>query len=283
MPKVKMIKRKSKVKQGLRDVNEDRNDGVSKKHMKKGRQSSSERWFSSWLKKGQNSGKKKNEKNPVAANAAMIGKKRQRTGNAASSNGKGKGKSQGKGRGKSDNNGDNKQRRKLTSKERYGDTGDQGRNAASAAKRSQNPMADKRPDESMTDFKLRKAKETRKIVAQEEFSTTKRASKAKRYHKKKELKRKEQLEAKRAKDYDSEEDEWNAAAGASRTRAVAFGERIDDAPRNLSKFKNVSVEIGCWCFFVICYLLFVICYLLFVICYLLFVYCLDLANYLTNN
>jgi len=245
MPKVKMIKRKSKIKQGLRDLNtEQRNDAVTKKQ-RKGGQSTKEKWFSSWLKKGKASGNKKNnnkyQNNPVAANDATIGKKRQRNNN--------------------NNNNANQPARRRTSKERYADTGNDSKNnskasstssstganslnsssttaAANAERRSQNPLAGKKEDESLHDFQIRKAKETRSIIAKEEFQQTKLSQKKKKYHERKKQKIKQKQLAKQERGYDSEEDEWNAAAGASRTRAVAFGERIDDAPRNLSKFKN---------------------------------------------
>ena len=224
MPKDR-IKRKAKVKQGLRDPNKDRNDGVKKSH-RSGKQTSRERWFSSWLKKGAASGKHTNKmanagkknaanKNPVAMNAHTIGKKRQR-----------------------EEQGQPKERR--TAKERYCDTGSSASgknkqamilNAANAAKRSKNPLADKLPTESLSEFQTRKAKEQRAIIAKEEYNQTKRAGKSKKYHADKILKKKRKLQNKKNRGYDSEEDEWNAAAGASNTRAVAFGERNDDAPR----------------------------------------------------
>ena len=251
MPKQsKANRRKTKIKQGLRDPNKDRNDGISKNQLKQpnngGGRSKRERFFSSWLKKSQRGGfdkggRKSGESgksrytNPVDANDKSIGKKRQR------------------------DTSDGQQQdppRRRTARERYADDGTSGKkkdgkrnkstisranaaNAESSLQRSHNPLADKRSDESLLDFQIRKAKEQRSIVAKEEYNGTKRAAKVKKYREKRKLKEQEKLEARRAKGYDSEEDERNAAAGVSQTRAVAFGERIEDAPRikNMPKSK----------------------------------------------
>ena len=237
MPKAPKIKRKAKVKQGLRDPNAGMNDGISKS-FKQGKQTSRERWFSSWLKKGASSGKKNNNKgdpsnsthnnNPVDKNNHTLKSKKRQRGEQ----------------------GESQEPRRRTAKDRYCDSGQHNHttldgkksaslaNAASAAARSKNPLADKRADESLSDFQIRKAKEQRSIIAREEFNSTKRADKSKKYHANKILKNKKRVQDKKNKGYDSEEDEWNAAAGVRNTRAVAFGERIDDAPR----FKNMPYK-----------------------------------------
>ena len=229
MPKTN-IKRKAKVKQGLRDLNQDRNDGI-KKCFKAGKQTNRERWFSSWLRKnsgGGGGGKKnkdeeKNKKNNlVEINARTLSKKRQRQDQEAS------------------------KKRRKTAKERYCDSGTSVQRSQqkilkavnTAAKRSENPLADKLPNESLSDFQIRKAKEQRSIIAKEEYTGTKRHQKSRQSFDKKLMKKKTNIEKSKNKGYDSEEDEWNAAAGASRTRVVVFGERSDDAPR----FQNLPYK-----------------------------------------
>jgi hypothetical protein len=73
--------------------------------------------------------------------------------------------------------------------------------SANAAKRSKNPLADKLPTESLSEFQTRKAKEQRAIIAKEEYNQTKRAGKSKKYHADKILKKKRKLQARNTTGY----------------------------------------------------------------------------------
>ena len=91
------------------------------------------------------------------------------------------------------------------------------------------------PGESVGDFNARKDREVSRIIAGEEFASTKRSAKSKKYRRLMEAKRKKQAEQKRrrAANYDSEEEEWMAAAGGRDD--AKFGERSEDAPRFRNK------------------------------------------------
>ena len=261
----KANRRKTKIKQGLRNPNVDRNDapterdlradsygpGVPRRGSNRGRRrvgvSRNEAWFSGWLAKGKGS-KKRQEVLDSMRDQKGAGKRNRGIG----------------GNGSRTRPGENQggKRRKLTAREKWG-----GEHPTQIAKRNKQARGRSRAGmnqeeesgsnskvgssidsvggvkkesmrqsgESVEDFNARKDREISQIIAGEEFATTKRAAKSKKYYRLMEAKRKRQAEQRRrrAANYDSEEEDWVTAAGGRDD--AKFGERIEDAPRFRNK------------------------------------------------
>ena len=287
----KANRRKTKLKQGLRNPNADRNDEPSRRDLKSaaypprgggggsggnphhgggrrgGGMSRNEAWFSKWLANGKGSKKREDA-------MASGGKKRGRGGGGSGKNSHGSGRTHG--------SSEYNKRRKLTAREKWGgehpgklakskrkerrangteerqsshndrdrnDGGDSdgdgdvnesaGRIGSSEQQQKQQQGAVearlRQPGESVGDFNARMDREVSRIIAGEEFASTKRSAKSKKYRRLMEAKRKKQAEQKRrrAANYDSEEEEWMAAAGGRDD--AKFGERSEDAPRFRNK------------------------------------------------
>ena len=238
----KANRRKTKIKQGLRNPNADRNDAPSAKDLKWSRAdhrgatgasgkkrkrrptgaSNREAFFSMWLQKGKGSAKRQ---------AAIASVRGGGGGNISSSH-------------KSNNQRDRK-RHKRTAIERYSSKAKLTHAERQAELKSAAAAAAlmRREDETAEDFQIRNSHHVRTAISSEEMKSTKRASKAKRRSAEYAAKKKRQAATRaqrKSAGYDSEEEEWTRAVGGRDD--AQFGERTEDAPRfrhDLSKQRNL--------------------------------------------